>query len=929
MSTYISPSAQASQFVSGIPLDLVIQVGSAKQANYNQVIQNTQSQIDLYGSEYMMKDSDREYIYNKLNSVVDNLNKFSSQNLTDPRVQNELTSTLAGLSDPDITKRISNNRKASQFMANLEDIKKNKPELYNSANEKVAMKQFNSWLNDPENNQFNATYTPYVNTQSIMLKDYIKPMLDNPDVMREATYYRDPNTNQLVRRSDKEIKQITRDKIFKNLSNLPENVVNQLRIEYEASRDNMTINAASEYLNELRNSSNADIEEFDKLLLNSDVSENDREEIKNEIAIRKNQIAAIDNRINNMLSSEDPSVAYDFNTFYRDKLYNVADAYAFRQEGKEELDPIFSMDYKHNLDIRLEEIKNDLAIKKEEAKARFKAGLSSTASGITGNDPSIADDFADTIYNIFTSPNGSGHAPLEVALPMMNVGKLKDDGTVEMNLAGREMFIDLAPTLQNSGINVQRESEIIAHDYVQTEYSKWLDKNKDTDTAVKIAKNPGHYEMSKQARSAIEKGVFDRFLQSPEGSKVSAKAKEFGLDLTNPNSLTNLKNYINSEQSQAIATFGKGLKNFPGSAVFNPLSSGENIISDVNGNMYMKGTMRFILGDLRNRYNSVVGDRAGIITDSEGQNLIENLTSQGIIKHVSGEIDNDESVVEIPVTMALDKNLNSAHDKFLRTQFSGDKAGIEAIPTYKKVMQERLAHATEFNNLDIKDPNLWVLRANENLYNFRNVMSKDDMDIISRSLDGLASIARDTSKPVYDRVQATIALKKATNMNANELLSVKNNNINSSTIPVVDPKNLPTESQIKSFKNVPSQYKNVIDTAAINNNVPPAILQAMLFQESSYNPNAISPAGAKGIAQFMDATAKDYNVDSSDPISSINGAAKYLSDLYKRFGDWNLALAGYNAGPNRTSLKNGKIPAFEETQNYVARINAYVNSLNN
>src|SRR5690606_545820 len=297
-------------------------------------------------------------------------------------------------------------------------------------------------------------------------------------------------------------------------------------------------------------------------------------------------------------------------------------------------------------------------------------------------------------------------------------------------------------------------------------------------------------------------------------------------------------------------------------------------------------------------------------------------------KHVSGERGADESIVEIPVTIALDKNLNSAHDKFLRTQFSGDKVGLEAIPIYKKVMQERLAHATEFNNLDTKDPNLWVLRANENLYNFKDVMSKDDMDIISRSLDGLASIARNTSEPVYNRVQAIIALKKATSMNASELLSVKNNNINSSTIPVVDPKKLPTESQIKSFKNVPSQYKNVIDTAAINNNVPPAILQAVLFQESSYNPSAISPAGAKGIAQFMDATAKDYNVDSSDPISSINGAAKYLSDLYKRFGDWNLALAGYNAGPNRTSLKNGKIPAFEETQNYVARINAYVNSLN-
>ena len=79
--------------------------------------------------------------------------------------------------------------------------------------------------------------------------------------------------------------------------------------------------------------------------------------------------------------------------------------------------------------------------------------------------------------------------------------------------------------------------------------------------------------------------------------------------------------------------------------------------------------------------------------------------------------------------------------------------------------------------------------------------------------------------------------------------------------------------------------------------LPPDILNRVAYQESRYDPNAISPAGAIGLMQFMPATAKDFGINPADPFQSIDAAGRYLSQLYKMFGSWQQALAAYNWGP--------------------------------
>lgn len=132
---------------------------------------------------------------------------------------------------------------------------------------------------------------------------------------------------------------------------------------------------------------------------------------------------------------------------------------------------------------------------------------------------------------------------------------------------------------------------------------------------------------------------------------------------------------------------------------------------------------------------------------------------------------------------------------------------------------------------------------------------------------------------------------------------------------------------ISYVADTPDEYKDTISSAAEKHDIPANILSALLKQESNFNPNAKSPVGASGIAQFMPATAKEMGIDPSDPKQSIEAAARYLRQHLDSFdGDMKKALAAYNAGAGNVR-KYGGIPPFKETQNYVKKIMDYANGV--
>jgi soluble lytic murein transglycosylase-like protein len=119
---------------------------------------------------------------------------------------------------------------------------------------------------------------------------------------------------------------------------------------------------------------------------------------------------------------------------------------------------------------------------------------------------------------------------------------------------------------------------------------------------------------------------------------------------------------------------------------------------------------------------------------------------------------------------------------------------------------------------------------------------------------------------------------------------------------------------------VPARYAPAIRRAAVRWSVGAAILAAQLKAESDFDPRVVSSAGARGIAQFMPATARTYGLsDPFDPEASIDAQAHFMHDLLRRFGSVPLALAAYNAGPGRVAAC-GCVPPIAETQAYVAKI---------
>jgi len=119
---------------------------------------------------------------------------------------------------------------------------------------------------------------------------------------------------------------------------------------------------------------------------------------------------------------------------------------------------------------------------------------------------------------------------------------------------------------------------------------------------------------------------------------------------------------------------------------------------------------------------------------------------------------------------------------------------------------------------------------------------------------------------------------------------------------------------------IPPAYAAKVQELAARYDLSPALIEAVVWQESRWHSQALSPVGARGLAQLMPGTAQAMGVNPDDPMANLEGGARYLREQLDRFGgDLEKAIAAYNAGPGRVQQAGG-VPRIRETQSYVSAV---------
>lgn len=190
----------------------------------------------------------------------------------------------------------------------------------------------------------------------------------------------------------------------------------------------------------------------------------------------------------------------------------------------------------------------------------------------------------------------------------------------------------------------------------------------------------------------------------------------------------------------------------------------------------------------------------------------------------------------------------------------------------------------------------------------------DFSSILSNKIDALANAGSDVSSTSSTSTDSTATDSTSLNNSTNSP-STLNSSVSSTGV------NGQATTSSSTTSNAPvTAYDSIINAASKKYGVDSDLIKAVIKQESDFDSNEVSGAGATGLMQLMPSTAASLGVSNvNDPTQNVDGGTKYLKSLLDNYKDVKLALAAYNAGPNSVNKYNG-VPPYSETQNYVNKV---------
>jgi len=198
---------------------------------------------------------------------------------------------------------------------------------------------------------------------------------------------------------------------------------------------------------------------------------------------------------------------------------------------------------------------------------------------------------------------------------------------------------------------------------------------------------------------------------------------------------------------------------------------------------------------------------------------------------------------------------------------------------------------------------------------------QSQIELVESSIESRSpeDISIDLAKILVEEPFASQPSSAETLSSANKnFVRVKNKKNRSKKLTSVDEKSKREQKLNNKILARVNRYKNLIRSAAKDNDLDPELLIALVYVESGGNSRAVSPKKASGLTQLMAGTAKDLGVTNVfDPRQNISGGARYLKQQMDSFGQVSLALAAYNAGPTRVKTRN-RLPS--ETQKYIKKV---------